>query len=156
VNDQEAAELRSVLWKKPTVKVAGPGQLPTRAHPGDAGFDLYVAPHGALRILPGEFARFDCQLHVQPPVGHWLMVVGRSSTFGKGLLVNVGVVDSGYRGPLVVDCRNISDREVRVEAGDRLAQMIPIGLVSDSVVLERVESLDPSERGSNGFGSSGR
>jgi dUTP pyrophosphatase len=143
-------------WEVPVTRVVGEGKTPVQAHRGDAGYDLYTTEQEPVTIEPGQFWRFDCKLEVQPPKGHWMMVVGRSSTFGTGLLVNIGVIDSGYRGALVVDCRNISREPIVVQPGDRLAQMIPIGLATDHISIERVDSLEPSERGTNGFGSTGK
>lgn len=136
------------------VRVAGEGELPTRAYPGDAGFDLHCKLGVPAVIYPGEFRELSMGLDVQPPDGCWLLVVGRSSTFQRGLLVNSGVVDSGYRGKLVIWVRNVSQGKVVVQPGERLAQMIPMPQLQTSAV--RVDSLDPSERGSNGFGSSGK
>lgn len=141
----------------PVIKVAGKGELPKRMHPGDVGFDLYVAEAETVIVTPGIPWKFPCELDVQPPEGYWLMVVGRSSTFGLGLLVNVGIVDSSYRGPLVVDVRNIGLSSVVVEPGDRLAQLIPMGPDPASVHIERVDQIERNtERGVNGFGSTGR
>lgn len=138
----------------PMVKVAGNGLLPTRAYPGDAGLDLYSRLSVPVTIQPGDFQEIPTGLDVQPPAGYWLMVVGRSSAIRRGLLVNLVVVDSGYRGRLVVGVTNVSRKAVRVEPGERLAQVVPMQNLH--VGVERVESLDPSERGSNGFGSSGK
>lgn len=138
----------------PTIKVLGEGRLPVQAHKGDAGFDLFCSE--SVWVPPGEVMEIACGIDVQPPEGHWLFLVGRSSTFDRGLVVNPTVIDSGYRGRLSVLVRNVGDEPVRVETGERLAQVVPIGLVSDTIRVERVESLDPSERGSNGFGSTGR
>ncbi len=138
----------------PVIKVMGSGTLPTRAHAGDAGFDLYCAEGATLK--PGELGKIPCGLDMQPPDGHWLLLVGRSSTLGRGLLVHTTVIDGGYRGPMFVTVLNVGHRPAEIEAGERLAQIVPVGLVSSAITVERVDSLDPSERGSDGFGSTGR
>ncbi len=143
-------------YRKPVIKVSGPGKLPEKSYPGDAGYDVAVGGERRVRVMPGELVNLECDLDIQPPTGFWLLVVGRSSSFQKGLMVNPSVIDSGYRGALVISCRNVTDQPIWVKPGDRVAQLVPITLHTGAVGVEKVDSLDPSERGSNGFGSTGR
>lgn len=130
------------------------GQLPTRTHRGDAGFDLYVTRTTALE--PGEFVDIPCSVRVQLPLNMWGFIIGRSSTLRtRGLLVNFGVIDQGYHGELFAGAWNLRDERAVVWNGERVAQFIPMSLLSETVVLREVEKLGHSERGQNGFGSSG-
>lgn len=130
--------------------------LPTRAHDGDAGLDLYSCQ--AAHIGPGERWRIDTGIAVEIPAGHAGLVLPRSGLARKhGIsLVNApGLIDAGYRGELKILLLNNDPAEVfRVEAGDRIAQLVVTPVVSSEPVA--VDSLIPSERGAAGFGSSGR
>lgn len=126
--------------------------LPSFAYPGDAGMDLTVIEPVTLK--PGAAADVPTGLAVELPLGFWGRITGRSSTLRKrGLLVNEGVIDQGYRGPLFVYVKNLNGRTAEVLPGDRLAQLIVAPLVRPEVV--ETEALGESVRGDNGFGSSG-
>jgi dUTP pyrophosphatase len=119
---------------------------------GDAGADLVVVEGGTL--LPGEAKDFPVGWAVEAPLGYWFLIHGRSSTLRKrGLYVNPGIIDNGYRGPLYVYARNDNGHPVTVEPGDRLAQMILLPYTQP--VIEVVEELSDSDRGTGGFGSTG-
>lgn len=130
-------------------------RLPSRAHQGDAGLDLYAAE--AARLAPGERAMVGTGIAVEIPPGHAGLVLPRSGNAARhGIaLVNApGLIDAGYRGELRVLLLN-TDRESPfiVETGDRIAQL----LITPFAAAEPVEvgELDESERGEGGFGSSG-
>ena len=126
--------------------------LPAFAYPGDAGMDLTVIE--AVTLKPGEAADVPTGLAIELPLGFWGRITGRSSTLRKrGLLVNEGVIDQGYRGPLFVYVKNLNGRTQQVKPGDRLAQLIVAPLVRPQVM--EVEVLGDSIRGDQGFGSSG-
>lgn len=125
---------------------------PSFAYPGDAGMDLGV--QGNHRILPGERVDLPTGVAVELPEGYYARLVGRSSTLRKrGLLVFEGIIDQGYRGPLFVYVTNMTTTAVEVMDGSRIAQLIVTPIVQPT--LHQVESLSTSERGANGFGSSG-
>jgi dUTP diphosphatase len=131
-------------------------RLPTRAHPGDAGLDLYACE--AAHIGPGERWSIGTGVAVEIPDGHAGLVLPRSGLARKhGIaLVNApGLIDAGYRGELRVLLLNTDPAETfRVEAGDRIAQLVltPIALAEPV----EAEALADSARGEGGFGSSGR
>jgi dUTP pyrophosphatase len=129
--------------------------LPTRAHAGDAGLDLYSLD--ALRLGPGERAAARTGIAVEIPAGQAGLVLPRSGLAGRhGIaLVNApGLIDSGYRGELRVLLLN-TDRvqTFSLGAGDRIAQLVLVE-IRTPVPIE-VDELDRSERGEGGFGSSG-
>lgn len=135
------------------VKVLEGGRMPTRAHVGDAGFDLYVV--GDYVVRPGEFVDIPCGVAVELPAWCWGLLTGRSSTIrSKGLHMAQGVIDNGYRGPLFAGCWNLGDEPVEVHDGERVAQLIPLPLFTGVAV--EVADLTRHERGVQGFGSSGR
>jgi len=130
--------------------------LPTRAHPGDAGLDLYACE--AAHIGPGERWSVGAGLAVEIPEGHAGLVLPRSGLamrHGIALVNAPGLIDAGYRGEVRVLLLNTDPAETfRVEAGDRIAQLVvaPIALAEPV----EVEGLGESTRGDGGFGSSGR
>jgi dUTP diphosphatase len=130
-------------------------RLPTRAYPGDAGLDLYALEDGALE--PGERASVRTGIAVEIPDGEAGLVLPRSglaARHGIALVNAPGLIDSGYRGEIVVLLLN-TDPSVRFQmaAGDRIAQLVLVKVQTPEVV--EVEALAVSERGAGGFGSSG-
>lgn len=131
-------------------------QIPTRAYSGDAGFDLYYAGAKPMLVRPGGVAHVPSYVAIQWPEGLWGFMIGRSSSFEKGLLVNPTVIDAGFRGDLFANVRNVSTDWVEIDPGDRIAQIVPLPLHAPGITMEETEHLDPSDRGAYGFGSSGR
>jgi dUTP pyrophosphatase len=137
-------------------KVQDGALLPTRAHPGDAGLDLYACE--AAHIGPGERWSVGTGVAVQIPDGHAGLVLPRSGIareHGITLVNSPGLIDSGYRGEVRVLLLNTDPAETfRVAAGDRIAQL----LLTPVALAEPVEAaaLSESARGDGGFGSSGR
>ena len=129
--------------------------LPTRAHDGDAGLDLY-ASEGA-HIGPGQRVSVGTGLAVAVPQGLVGLVTPRSGMaikHGVSLVNTPGVIDSGYRGELRVLLLNTdSGSEFKVAAGDRIAQLLLIPIATASPL--EAEGLDETSRGGGGFGSSG-
>lgn len=129
-------------------------QLPTRGHADDAGLDLHVSED--VTVPPGAFRDVPCGVHAQLPDWCWGMITGRSSTLRKrGLLVNQGVIDAGYRGELFAGVFNLSGEEVHVRKGERLAQLILLENGTARVYPEEKWALTSGSRGHNGFGSTG-
>ena len=135
------------------VREIGGVDVPTRAYAGDAGFDI---PVGARTVVPpGQFVDVPLAFRLAPAPGYWYRLVGRSSTLRKlGLLVNEGIIDEGYRGPLFAGVWNMTSKDVTLEVGQRIAQIIPHRL-ERGVVIREVPRLRPGDRGENGFGSTG-
>jgi dUTP pyrophosphatase len=130
-------------------------QLPTRAHPPDAGLDLYALEDAVL--APGERAALRTGIAVEIPDGRAGLVLPRSGLAARhGItLVNApGLIDSGYRGELLVLALNTDPRSsYRISAGDRIAQLLLVDVHLPPVV-EKLE-LSASRRGDGGLGSTG-
>jgi dUTP pyrophosphatase len=129
--------------------------LPTRAHAGDAGLDLYALEPGVLE--PGQRASVATGIAVEIPPGQAGLVLPRSglaTRHGISIVNAPGLIDSGYRGELRVLLLN-TDREQRFEiaAGARIAQLVLVSVQLPGVV--EVDALGDSERAGGGFGSSG-
>jgi dUTP pyrophosphatase len=137
-------------------RLADEAVLPTRAHEGDAGLDLYALE--AAHLGPGERWSVRTGVAVEIPEGHAGLVVPRSGLareHGIALVNSPGLIDSGYRGELTVLLLNTDPAEVyRVAPGDRIAQLIIVAVASAEPV--EAEALAESARGDGGFGSSGR
>jgi dUTP pyrophosphatase len=137
-------------------KLKAEATLPTRAHEGDAGLDLYACE--AAHLGPGERWSVGTGIAVEIPDGHAGLVLPRSGLakrHGISLVNSPGLIDSGYRGEIRVLLLNTDPAEVfRVAPGDRIAQL----LITPIALAEPVESeaLADSARGDGGFGSSGR
>ena len=129
-------------------------QVPTRAYAGDAGIDLAACER--VELPPGERALVPTGLAVAIPDGYAGYVQPRSglaTRHGISIVNTPGLVDSGYRGELLVNLLNTDPREpFVVEPGMRIAQLVVLA-VPDVEPVE-VEELPESERGDRGFGSS--
>jgi dUTP pyrophosphatase len=129
--------------------------LPTRAHPGDAGLDLYALEDAALE--PGQRTSVGTGIAVEIAPGQAGLVLPRSglaARHGIALVNAPGLIDSGYRGELRVLLLN-TDPQTRFEvtAGDRIAQLVLVRIEEPEPV--EVQALQESPRGAGGFGSSG-
>ena len=129
--------------------------IPTRAHDGDAGLDLYALEN--VRIGPEERIAVRTGVAVEIPEGHAGLVLPRSGLarrHGISLVNSPGLIDAGYRGEIEVLIINNDPAEIfRAGAGDRIAQLVIVPVVIADPV--EVDSLSGSERAEGGFGSSG-
>lgn len=132
-------------------KITPSAVIPTKAHPSDAGFDLTAT---SMRE-DGDVVVYGTGLAVEIPFGYVGLVFPRSSVYKKDLMLtnSVGVVDSGYRGEILVKFRKTADGG-KYEVGDRIAQLIIIPY--PAIEFEEAEELTSSDRGEGGFGSSGK
>ena len=128
--------------------------MPSRAYAGDAGLDLSACER--VELTPGARALVPTGIAVAIPDGHAGLVQPRSGLANKhGIsIVNTpGLVDSGYRGELLVNLLNTDRNETFVvEPGMRIAQLVIVAL--PTIELVEVDELPDSERGEKGFGSS--
>lgn len=130
------------------------GDLPAYAHEGDAGMDIRASESAIIH--KGEYKVVHTGLHIECPEGHVAYVMPRSGLAVKNgitVLNAPGVVDSGYRGEIVVPLINLGRETFEVSPGDRIAQLI----ISPYTKVKpyNVTSLSDSERGSDGLGSTG-
>ncbi len=133
-------------------------RLPEVAHPGeDLGYDLFalegvkLGARQTLKVRTG-IAVEARDAKTGAPLG--LLVRDRSSMAARGIATTGGVIDSGYRGEILVVMTNLGDAAVELKAGEKIAQMVPVPVLTGPV--EEVESLEDSMRAAKGFGSSGR
>jgi dUTP pyrophosphatase len=130
--------------------------MPTRAHEGDAGLDLYACE--AAHLGPGERWSVGTGVAVEIPLDHAGFVLPRSGLardHGIALVNSPGLIDSGYRGELRVLLLNTDPAETfRLDPGDRIAQLVIAPIATPEPV--EVDDLSESLRGGGGFGSSGR
>lgn len=128
------------------------GYMPERAHETDAGLDI-KSPR-AVTIYAHDSAVIDTGVHVEIPVGHVGMLKSKSGLNVKHGITSEGVIDAGYTGSIRVKLYNNSSEIYTVEAGDKITQLVIIPILTPEIEL--VDSLDETERGENGFGSTGK
>lgn len=129
------------------------GTKPVKAHSTDAGFDFYATstfdllPQGQKTVLSG--------VHMNIPAGYAGLIKSRSGmAFQEGIICDTGVIDAGYTGEIGILIYNRSRHKVTIKRGQRIAQMVIVKI--PEVELEETVSVAQTERGQNGFGSSGK
>lgn len=132
-------------------------QLPQRQTEGAAGYDLRACVEAPVTLEPGEGYSFPTGLAGEIPQGLVGLIFCRSGLgvkHGVSLPNCVGVIDSDYRGELIVPLRNFGDKPYTVQPGERIAQLVivPVALPR----LEEARELSSTQRGTGGFGSTGR
>lgn len=141
------------------VKLLDPAaRAPVVAHPGeDLGYDLFalegavLAPHDTVKVRTGIAVQ---ALHPATGAPLGLLVRDRSSMAARGIATTAGVIDAGYRGEILILMTNLGEAPVELKAGEKIAQMIPVPVLTGAV--EEVRDLEDSARAGKGFGSSGR
>ena len=131
--------------------------LPRYATDGAAGADLHAAIAAPLLLSPGERALVPTGLCIQLPLTHEAQVRPRSGLaikHGTTVLNAPGTIDADYRGEISVVLINHSDAVVTIDRGERIAQLV-IAPVTRAAFNE-VDTLEPTQRGPGGFGSTGR
>lgn len=131
--------------------------IPKKAHDDDAGFDLYAAIPAPVVIHPHKTVLIGTGISVELPKNTFGAIFARSGLALKSGLApanKVGVVDCNYRGEVCVALHNHSDMPKEVSSGERIAQMVVMPYVN--VSLELAENLSDTDRGSGGFGSTGK
>lgn len=132
--------------------------LPERAHDTDAGYDLrtpydivlppWTAMHGAGKCV------IDTGVHIEIPEGYAGLLVSKSGLNTKHDITGTGLIDSGYRGSICVKLYNHGNEEYRFSRGDKVIQIILIPVMTPE--LTEAEELSDTDRGMDGFGSTGR
>ena len=126
--------------------------MPTRAHEFDAGLDLYATHDATIRSK--ESYRFNTGVHIQLPQNTVGFLKSKSGLNVNHSLTSEGVIDCGYTGSIMVKLYNHSDHSYRVRKGDKISQLVILPCLLPE--LEVVDSLEDTERGTGGFGSTGR
>lgn len=125
---------------------------PTRAHETDAGLDLYAA---AYQVVPAHgSAIFDTGVHVQLPPFTAGFLKSKSGLNVKHNITSDGVIDVGYTGSICVKLYNHGNQDYTVDSGDKISQLVVVDIHLPT--LQIVDELDETDRGNNGFGSTGR
>lgn len=132
--------------------------LPAHATPGAAGMDLRACIDESLTLAPGEsrLVSSGIAIHLDDP-GYAALVLPRSGLGAKhGIVLGnlVGLIDSDYQGPVMVSLWNRSAVPFSIQPGDRIAQLVVVPVLQ--VEVEIVDSFTPTERGTGGFGHTGR
>lgn len=131
---------------------------PRFATVGSAAMDLCACIDGDVTIAAGQRAIIPTGIAIALPSAEFVALIcarsGLASKFGITMANGVGVIDSDYRGELRVALFNSSDVDYTIHDGDRVAQLMVLPVVQPQ--LQFVEELDETERGSGGFGSTGR
>lgn len=135
------------------VKLQPGATLPKHGHDADAGWDLCAKED--FIVPAGGHAVHDTGVHMAIPEGYCGLLVSKSGLNVKHSLTSTGLVDAGYTGPIIVKLYSEdTGRDYMFKAGDKISQIVILPI--PKVELEVVAELDESERGSGGFGSTGR
>ena len=132
-------------------------KLPTRGSSDAAGYDLYAATNQILDIAPHSTIKVGTGLSFELPEGTFAAIYARSGIATKRGLrpANcVGVIDSDYRGPVIVALHNDTEELQFIEPGERIAQMILLPYIE--MKFNEVNELSDTSRGDSGFGASGK
>lgn len=138
------------------VKLESKAIVPTYGSVCAAGADLYSLPEHSVTIAPGETAIIHTGLAMQIPDGFAGMIFARSGIATKRGLApanKVGVIDSDYRGEIMVSLYNHSDTIQQIDGGERIAQMVIMPYIKAEFC--ETDFLQETERASGGFGSTG-
>ncbi|MCL2311485.1 MAG: dUTP diphosphatase [Firmicutes bacterium] len=131
--------------------------IPTRGTSGSAGYDLYACTDREITIFHGDLVKIPCGIAIEIPESYAAFIFARSGLgINHGIIPSnaVGVIDSDYRGEIQVGLCSVSKNgPYVVKNGDRIAQLIVMR--TEVFKFKEVESLSESDRGINGFGSTG-
>ena len=134
------------------IKLDPGAYVPTRAHLDDAGLDLYSCED---KVVPARgSAIFDTGVHVELPPRTTGFLKSKSGLNVKHNLTSEGVIDVGYTGSIVVKLYNNGDTDYHVSVGDKISQLVILPIIRPPMVV--VDTLERTERGSGGFGSTGK
>ena len=132
-------------------------KIPTRGSAAAAGYDLYAASDSSIKIYPHDTIKVDTGIAIEIPEGYFGGIYARSGLATKRGLrpANcVGIIDSDYRGPIIVALHNDTTEVQIIETGDRIAQLIIQPYLN--IDFNVVDELSDTERGNSGFGSTGK
>jgi len=139
------------------IKLSTNATVPTYGSPYSAGADLYACTEEDVIIRAGETILIHTGIAMEIPVGYAGLIYARSGLATKKGLApanKVGVIDSDYRGEIMVSLHNHSSSDAVISHGDRIAQLVIAPVLTPGFTV--VESLSETVRGSGGFGSTGK
>lgn len=131
-------------------KITPTAKLPTRAHPTDAGLDFYADEDKVLATGERAFVKTGIKLAI--PDGYVGLFWDKSGLAQTGLSTIGGVIDAAYRGEIIIGLINFDSKTYEIKAGQKIAQLL-IQKIELPLITE--DKLDTTDRGDNGFGSSG-
>lgn len=139
-------------------KLTDTATLPTQGSAQAAGYDIYAdIPAGSLLINPGQIQKVSTGICAAPEEDDVALCLfprsGLATKQGVTLINSIGLVDSDYRGEIIVPLVNLGSQPVTINDGDRIAQLVVLGITRAE--FEEVEELDETERSDGGFGSTG-
>lgn len=134
------------------IKLDEYGIMPTRAHETDAGLDL-KSPMEVVIPAKGN-AVIDTGVHIELPKDTAGLVVSKSGLNTNHNITSTGLLDEAYTGSIRIKLYNHGDKDYTVQVGDKISQVMIVPVIKPE--LELVDELEETERGSNGFGSTGR
>lgn len=142
-----------MIIKLKVKRLTNTAKLPTQGSEFAAGYDLYASEISELSS--GKVSKIKTGISIEIPDGYVALVWPRSGLACKdGVIVLAGVIDSDYRGEVIVALSTIKDEVIYINRGERIAQILIQKI--ENYGVEEVEELSASERGEGGFGSSGR
>ena len=144
--------MSKITNNKIRVKLDNGAYMPERAHEADAGYDLR-SPIKTI-LYAGESVVIDTGVHIQIPRGFAGVLKSKSGLNINHDIVGEGLIDSGYTGSIRVKLYNHGTEDYMIEVGDKISQLVILPIHTPDLVL--VEELEETDRGNNGFGSTGR
>jgi len=136
------------------IKRTGDAKMPSYAHPGDAGVDLYAADNYILKPMQRQLISTGLKMAIPPGYeGQVRPKSGLSAKHGLSVVNTPGTIDSGYRGEVMIILINLGQEEYRVEKGTKVAQLVFKKV--ETADFQEVEDLDETSRNEGGFGSTG-
>ena len=144
LTDEEKARMKHMPLVMTTKKLF-------KKYDNDAGFDI-ESVENRIVLAQNYVSMVHTDVKVDIPTGYFGLIKERSGMASKGIFVMGGVIDSGYRGEIMVNLANASGKDFEIRKGDRIAQII----ILPCSAFMSVGTLRMSERGTDGFGSTGR
>lgn len=156
INKFRLPDIQTYSWVDEIKVVLDEGAiLPTRGHSDDAGFDLYAPKNMHPKHLwKGDSVTIDTGVHLEIPKGCCGVIISKSGLNVNHNVTSHGLIDSGYVGSIRVKLYNHGSERLKIEPGDKISQIVIMPCFTPRLLI--ADKLRDTERGSNGFGSTGR
>lgn len=154
--EEELPEIMEYSWIDEIKVVLDNGAiLPTRGHDSDAGYDLYVPKNQITKYLwKNDSLVIDTGVHMFIPKGYCGVIVSKSGLNTRHGVTSTGLVDAEYTGSIKVKLYNHGNERLHIEPGDKISQIVIVPCMTPPLIV--ADKLPETERGSKGFGSTGR